>query len=92
VLRVPGGSKATLRLENQGPGKADVVIREDGGDVLQQGPLGEAESSVSSTEPVHLIVVVEAYEDSRTSVWWQVASSAGAAMEWDLSEQFRGGE
>lgn len=91
VLDVAPGSDVSLRLENLGPGRADFVIRQDGGATLQEGPLGTAQVRTSSTERVHLIVVIEAYDDAGTSVAWDVASSGAAAFDWDLSGQFRGG-
>ncbi len=91
VLSVPAGSRATLRLANRGPGKAFFVVREDGGETLRDGQLDEAQATTESTEPVWLIVVLEGGDEGTTNVSWQVSSTAGAEMEWDLSEQYRGG-
>jgi len=91
VIKAPAGSETTFRMANRGPGRADFVIREDGGDVWQEGPLGETQATTSSTEPVFLIVVAEAYEDSETNISWQLISDGGSTIKWNLDGQFRGG-
>ena len=82
-VRVPAGSASTLRLANLGPGRADFVVRQDGEGVLSEGPLGEAETRTSSSDPVLLRIVVEAYDDASTNVSWEVRSEDGAAVRWE---------
>ena len=83
-VHLPAGSATTLKLANDGPGRVDFVVREDGGNVLADGPLGESKMTVESSDPVVLIVVVEAYPDLTANVRWFVISEDGAAVRWEI--------
>lgn len=81
---VPGG-ESRLRLVNRGPGRADHVIRNESGLVLQQGALTEAESRVTPVAPLTLVVVLEAYADAGTEIGVE-ASGPSVELAWNLAE------
>lgn len=86
---VPAGSEAEIELENEGPGRADYVIRIAEGEQLATGALHEASAGVKADKQVTMVVVLETYADSGTTVGVELETSAGVNLTWDLSRAFK---
>ena len=84
-VTVPANSDVRLRLENEGPGRADFAVRTAEGQALLSGALDEATSHLESTEPVDLVIVVEAYADAATTVEYSFRGPGAVSIHWDLS-------
>ena len=86
---VPEGAEIEIGLENEGPGRADYVIRVDGGSQLATGALHEASAGFEASKQSTIIVVIEAYNDAGTTVEFEVEADGGLDLTWDLSRAQR---
>lgn len=76
------GAPVTLRMVNNGPGRADFVIRA-AGIVLQQGALTDTESRLVLERRTALVVVLESAGDQATVVRWDLVGQE-PAFAWDF--------
>jgi len=88
-LEVPEGGDVALTLRNDGPGGADFVVRDAGGQTVQEGTIGDATVKLASTEPQTIAIVLEAYEDQGATVVVTVQATGRIKIGWDLSRAAR---
>lgn len=81
-LELPEGGEAAIVLRNEGPGRADFVVRGPEGEVLQQGTLGDATVRVASPDPRTFAIVLESYEDAGTSVTVSLTATGRVRLGW----------
>lgn len=65
---VPAGGRATIDLVNQGPGRADFVVRVAHGATLAHGQLTQTQILLDTpAEETNYVAVVETYKDAGAS-------------------------
>ncbi len=92
--RFDASSGALIRLDNEGPGRADCLTRIMNGDkrpvvteneLRESGPFTYRLRGLKSPGTVVMDVVLEAYEDAGTTVKYRLSTPDGQDLDWNVS-------